>query len=126
MSIDLCGSLPGYVVKKATEVQGGLVLTVRKFLAQKYAGKKVELVPMVNLPNGPLPVQAAPSASPKQQSSGLRARRSVKAAGMESRVSSAANCSLANRPCHIVSFSSLINACAPVHSEAASTCWVFE
>lgn len=57
MMTDLCGSLPGYIVKKATAVQGEIVLTVRKFIQRREAGKPRLYLPMVNLPNGPLNIQ---------------------------------------------------------------------
>jgi hypothetical protein len=83
MMIDLCGSLPGYIVKKATSVQGELVLSVRKFIQRREAGKPRLYLPMVNLPNGPLNIQpydksaVAKSARPVTTAQGAKKRLPV-------------------------------------------------
>ena len=53
--VDLGGSLPGYVVKKATSVQGMLVATVRQYMQRVLKGPP-KFIPVMNLPNGPVDI----------------------------------------------------------------------
>lgn len=64
MEIDVCGSLPGYIVKKVTAVQGMLVKTVRDFMFRKYGRGKPQYLPLVNNPTAALAAHAAASAGP--------------------------------------------------------------
>lgn len=73
MVTDVCGSLPAAIVKRATTVQGKLVLTIRKYLERKYRGG---LPPYTRVENTVKVARTGPGAQPPAPRRSLRPPRS--------------------------------------------------